>query len=242
MCPSRRFVSLLSIVIPVRNEAASVPRLFEALNAHVRVPSEFVVVYDSDEDPTIAAARDAASRLPGPLRLVRNEYGPGPGRALRAGFDAAAGDAILVVMADLSDDLRLVDDMYRRIEGGADVVCGSRYMRGGVQRGGPLLKRLMSRAAGVSLWYAGVPTHDVTNAFKMYRTSTLRSLDIEGGQGFEISMEITIKAWLARARVVEIPATWVDRTEGESKFRLWKWLPRYLRWYAYALLNTEPND
>ncbi len=193
-------------------------------------------MYDSEADPTIAQVRAQKRRLPYALRLLKNNLGPGPANALRTGFDAAAGDAVVVVMADLSDDLLLIDRMYARIQSGDDIVCGSRYMRGGRQNGGPLLKRALSRFAGLSLfWGAGLPTRDATNAFKAYRTSLLRSLDVEGDGGFEISMEITIKAWLAGARVSELPATWTDRTAGSSKFRLWKWLPRYLRWYLYSV-------
>jgi dolichol-phosphate mannosyltransferase len=229
---------VLSIVVPVRNEAESIGHLFDALAASVGTEAEVLVVYDSEEDPTVPEARKQASRQQYAVRLVRNDLGAGPANALRAGFNAARGDAIVVVMADLSDDLPVIDRMYARIQSGDDVVCGSRYMRGGRQQGGPMLKRMLSRTAGVSLYYgAGLPTHDATNAFKMYRTSCLRSLTIEGDGGFEISMEITIKAWLANWNVTELPVTWTDRTEGISKFRLWKWLPRYLRWYAYALVG-----
>jgi dolichol-phosphate mannosyltransferase len=227
---------MLSVVIPVRNEPDSIGRLFSALTATVRSEAEVLVVYDTEDDPTVPEARRHIDRLPFELRLVRNDLGAGPANALRAGFDSARGDAIVVVMADLSDDLPVIDRMYARIEAGDDVVCGSRYMRGGRQWGGPLLKRMLSRTAGVSLyWGARLPTHDATNAFKMYRAACLRSLNIEGDGGFEISMEITIKAWLSGWRVTELPATWTDRTEGTSKFRLWKWLPRYLHWYFYAL-------
>jgi dolichol-phosphate mannosyltransferase len=226
---------LLSIVIPVRNEAENIRQLFDALGGAVRVTAEVIIVYDAEDDPTIAAARKYEWCLPWRLRLVKNSLGRGPANALRAGFNAAAGDAIVVVMADLSDDLPLIDRMYARIQAGNDIVCGSRYMRGGQQNGGPRLKRALSRLAGVSLWWVGLPTHDATNAFKAYRTSSLRSLNIEGDGGFEISMEITIKAWLAGKQVSELPATWTDRTAGTSKFRLWRWLPRYLRWYFYAV-------
>ncbi len=229
---------MLSIVIPVRDEAGNIPQLFDALAREIKSNAEAIVVYDAEDDPTVAEALKQKHRLPWNLRLVKNERGPGPANALRAGFEAAAGDAIVVVMADLSDDLTLVDQMYARIQSGDDVVCGSRYMRGGRQYGGPLLKRILSRAAGISLyWCAGLPTHDATNAFKAYRTSCLRSLNIEGSGGFEISMEIVIKAWLAGWRVGELPATWTDRSVGTSKFRLWKWLPRYLHWYGYALMG-----
>jgi dolichol-phosphate mannosyltransferase len=229
-------LQLLSIVIPVRKEAENIASLFDALASTVASNAEVILVYDEEDDPTVPEARRHEGRLACKLTLVRNSFGSGPANALRAGFDAAAGDVIVVVMGDLSDDLQLIDLMVARIQAGDDVVCGSRYMLGGRQIGGPLIKRMLSRLAGVSLWFGvGLPTHDATNAFKAYRTSCLRSLSIEGDGGFEISMEITVKAWLAGWRVSELPATWTDRTAGTSKFQLWKWLPRYLRWYFYAM-------
>jgi dolichol-phosphate mannosyltransferase len=232
---ARGVTEFLSVVVPVRDEAENVPALFAALARDVRTSAEVILVYDTEADPTVAAARERANLLSAPLRLVRNDLGRGPANALQAGFRAAAGDAIVVVMADLSDELPLVDRMYARIRAGDDIVCGSRYMRGGRQLGGPLLKRLLSRTAGTSLSWIGLPTHDATNAFKMYRSSFLRDLPIEGGGGFEISMEITVKGWAAGGRISELPATWTDRTAGASKFRLWKWLPKYLRWYLFAV-------
>jgi glycosyltransferase involved in cell wall biosynthesis len=229
-------VQLLSIVIPVRKEAENIACLFDALASTVASKAEVIVVYDDEGDPTVPEARRQGGRLPCELRLVRNSFGPGPANALRAGFDAAVGDVIIVVMADLSDDLALVDRMVERVAAGDDVVCGSRYMLGGRQNGGPFIKGMLSRLAGVSLQFGlGLPTHDATNAFKAYRTSCLRSLSIEGDGGFEVSLEITVKAWLAGWRISELPATWTDRTAGTSKFQLWKWLPRYLRWYLYAV-------
>jgi dolichol-phosphate mannosyltransferase len=226
---------LLSIVIPVRNEAENIRHLFDSLARDVRSKAEVIIVYDFEDDPTITEARKQKVRLPCELRLVMNNLGAGPANALRAGFNAAVGDAIVVVMADLSDDLPLIDRMVDQLFNGYDIVCGSRYMCGGRQVGGPLLKRTLSRIAGTSLYWLGLPTHDATNAFKMYRTEFLRSLEIEGNGGFEISMEITVKGWLAGARISEIPATWTDRIAGKSKFRLVRWVPRYLHWYLYAL-------
>ena len=81
---------------------------------------------------------------------------------------------------------------------GADVVSASRYMRGGHQVGGPLLKRLMSRTAGLTLhWFAGVPTHDPTNNFKLYSRRFLDAVTIESTAGFELALELTVKATLA---------------------------------------------
>ena len=226
---------LLSIVVPVRNEAENVPPLFASLAEAVHVPCELLIVYDVDDDPTVPAAREAADGLPFPLRLVKNDLGRGPANALRAGFAAARGDAVVVVMADLSDEVTLIDRMVARLDAGDDLVCASRYAPGGQQIGGPLLKRALSRCAGLTLHVAGLPVHDATNSFRLYRTSLLRSLTIESRQGFEISLEITVKAWRDGWRVGEVPARWSDRVAGKSKFRLWRWLPRYLQWYVYAL-------
>jgi len=108
-------------------------------------------------------------------------------------------------------------------------------MPGGRQIGGPRLKNFLSRTAGKSLHLlTGLPTHDVTNSFKMYRTSFLRSLSLESSGGFEIGMEIVVKAFVGGARIAEVPSTWTDRVAGKSRFRLWRWLPSYLRWYLYA--------
>jgi glycosyltransferase involved in cell wall biosynthesis len=226
----------VSIVVPVRDEAANMGPLFEQLARDVSASGEVLIVFDSDDDPTVPAARAQVGAGPFAVRLVRNDLGRGPANAIRAGFEASKADAVVVVMADLSDQLTAIDRMLALMQDGYDLVVGSRYMRGGKQVGGPIVKRTLSRLAGLILFYgAGLPTHDATNAFKMYRTELLRKLDVEGGGGFEISLELTVKAWLAGWRITEIPTTWTDRVAGGSKFRLLKWLPRYLHWFFYAL-------
>jgi dolichol-phosphate mannosyltransferase len=225
----------LSVVCPVYNEGANIGRQLEELALGIPLPIEVLLVYDRDEDDTLPVARAKAAGLPFEVRLVKNRFGHGALNAIRTGFLEARSDAILVVMADLSDDLRAVLPMHRLLEEGNDVVCASRYMPGGRQIGGPRLKNFLSRTAGKSLHLlTGLPTHDVTNSFKMYRTSFLRSLSLESSGGFEIGMEIVVKAFVGGARIAEVPSTWTDRVAGKSRFRLWRWLPSYLRWYLYA--------
>jgi len=89
--------------------------------------------------------------------------------------------------------------------------------------------------AGVSLHYlTGIPTHDVTNSFKMYRREFLKSVTVESKGGFEIGMELVVKAFVSGRKIAELPATWTDRVAGKSRFRMWRWIPNYLRWYFYA--------
>ena len=141
-------------------------------------------------------------------------------------------------MSDGSDEPEVVDSMVALARSGADVVSASRYMRGGHQMGGPPVKRLMSRTAGLTLhWFAGVPTHDPTNNFKLYSRRFLDSVTIESSAGFELALELTVKATLAGRNVAEVPTTWRDRTVGQSNFKLRTWLPHYLHWYRRAFVG-----
>lgn len=225
----------LSIVIPVRNEADNIRPMLEGLSDALDRRAEVLIVYDHDSDSTIPVIKSLPSNSKLHYRLVKNTFGPGPANALKAGFAAATGEAAIVMMADMSDDVRALGPMLAKFEEGYDLVCGSRYMRGGEQVGGPWLKGKLSRAAGVSLNLAGLPSHDATNSFKLYRTALLRRLVLSGGGGFEINLEIMAKAISRGWRITEVPSRWVDRTAGKSNFKLMKWLPRYARWYLQTL-------
>lgn len=226
---------LLHIVVPVFNEGDNFPNLYKEVNQHIKTPFKMVVVYDFDEDNTVPVVKKYIKKDKRIL-LSKNTIGRGALNALKSGFKYVPDGPVLVMMADLSDDLRIVDAMYQKYLDGAVVVCGSRYMKGGKQIGGPFIKRSLSRLAGVSLyWIRRVPTHDITNNFKMYDKAFLRSITIESKGGFEVAMEITVKAFKKNKMIAELPSTWRDRTEGEANFKLWKWLPSYLHWYFYAL-------
>lgn len=228
-------MDLLTIVIPVYNEGGNFAALWRELCSQVR--SEFValVVYDFPEDDTVPVVKAIAAQGESRLCLLQNDVRRGVVGAILTGFRQVKQGPVLVVMADLSDDLARVDDMFALYRRGYKLVAGSRYMKGGSQQGGPWLKQMLSRAAGLSLhWLRGVPIHDATNAFKIYDSEMLRCFHIESRGGFELNLELTVKAFLAGYPMAEVPARWRDRTAGQSRFRLWAWLPRYLRWYFYA--------
>ncbi len=225
----------LSIVVPVYNEGAAVIPVLRALSNAVRTPHEILVVYDFDADTTVPAVQSVADQLSA-VRLQRNDLGRGVLNAMKAGIAVARAPYLLISMADGSDEPGIIDRMVALARDGADVVAASRYMRGGRQVGGPRLKRLMSRTAGLTLhWFAGLPVHDPTNNFKVYSRRFLESVTIESTAGFELALELSVKATLAGRRLAEVPTTWRDRTAGQSNFRLRAWLPHYLRWYLVAL-------
>ncbi|KJR41876.1 family 2 glycosyl transferase [Candidatus Magnetoovum chiemensis] len=224
----------LGIIIPVYNEKDNIGITLESINNKVKTPHKIYIVYDFDEDNTVPVVRQYQDRGSFDVKLVKN---PDRGvlNAIKCGFSEAKEKLVLVTMADLSDDYNVVDEMCALADIGYDIVCGSRYMKGGRQVGGPLLKKLMSYTACITLKYlAGIPTHDATNSFKLYKKALLDDINIESEGGFELGLEIVVKAHLKGCRITEVPCYWFDRQHGQSRFKLVRWTPKYLKWYILA--------
>ena len=236
----------LSIIIPVYNEGANFAKLWNEICSRIRSDFMAFVIYDFDEDDTVPVVQAIIDGGESRVRPVRNRVRKGVVGAIVTGFDQVEHGPVLVVMADLSDDLGQVDSMLDLYRQGYHVIVGSRYMKGGRLEGGPWFKQFLSRTAGLTLhWFRGIPTHDATNAFKIYDRDMLRSFTIESQRGFELNLELTAKAFLQSYRITEVPSLWRDRSQGKSRFRLWAWLPHYLRWYFFAyqrrLTSTRPE-
>jgi glycosyltransferase involved in cell wall biosynthesis len=226
---------MVSLIVPVYNEAANFPHLVREVERHVPPPFVLYTVYDFDADTTLPVARELALTRPW-LKLVRNR-GTGVVGALRTGFAVVSDGPAVVVMADLSDDLTRIPRMLDLYRAGARVVCPSRYSSGGSQIGGPWLKKTFSRLAGLSLnLIAGFPTRDATNNYRLYDARLVNQIGIESIGGFELALELTAKAFRRDERIAEVPTVWRDRVAGESRFKFRKWLPKYAYWYGYALL------
>lgn len=232
---------MLNIVIPVYNEKDNIKKLFDEIKANIKVSYQVFIIYDFDEDNTLEEVNKIKNLYDFNISLIKNKYGKGALNAIKTGLYLDNDNPVLVIMADLSDSLEIVDSMYKKItEEGYGLVCGSRYMKGGKQIGGPFFKGLMSRTAGISLHIlTGINTHDISNSFKMYSRELLDNITIESNGGFELGMEIAVKAYSMGYKITEIPSTWKDRSNGESRFKLFSWLPNYLHWYFYALKNKK---
>ena len=225
----------VSIVVPVYNEGPEIAAFLERIFEAVTLPCELLAVYDRPEDTTVPYL-EAAARKEHRLRPLLNRYGTGPAAALRYGIDQAKSDVVVVTMADGSDDAHQIDPLARLVERGVAVAAASRYMRGGQQVGGPWLKGMMSRVAGLSLHLIGrVGTHDPTNSFKAYSRQFIQEVGIDSDAGFTMGIELVAKAKKRGLPVAEIPTIWLDRAEGTSNFRVARWLGRYLHWYLEAL-------
>jgi dolichol-phosphate mannosyltransferase len=224
----------ITVVVPAYNEGASINKSLDSILGAVATPCEVLVVYDSPDDTTAPHVASYAAKDPRVVPTL-NTSGRGPAKAISFGMLHASTDVVVVTMADLSDDPRQIDELAALVKGGAAIASASRYSRGGEKVGGPRFKGLLSRIAGVSLSrLARVGTRDATNSFKAYSTDFVRSVRIESTAGFELGLELVAKAHRLRLEIREIPTVWRDRTEGESNFKLTKWLPKYLRWYLFA--------
>jgi glycosyltransferase involved in cell wall biosynthesis len=237
----------VSIVVPAHNEGGSIVAYLDGLLGSVELPCEVLVVYDTPEDTTARHLIEYAKSEPR-VKPTLNTLGPGPAKAIHFGFDRATADVVVVTMADGSDDPMQIDSLVRLVERGVVIAAASRYMSGGQQIGGPLLKSFLSKLAGRSLHLlARVGTVDATNSFKAYSTRFVRSVGIESDAGFELGIELVAKARRHRQPVAEIPTIWLERSCGESSFKMLVWIPRYLRWYRYAfgpkldLLNSSDS-
>lgn len=226
----------LSIIIPVFNEEKNIQKAVDKIETEVTAKHQLLIIYDNSKDTTLPPARQLAKKYSN-LKLLQNNHGNGRGviNAIKTGFDYVREGAVVVMMADLADDPQTVNKMMAKINQGYDIVCASRYSKGGKHLGGPVFKSILSWLADVTAPYIlGIPTFDLTNAFKMYKKEVLEAILIQSQGGFELSMEIVIKAHFKGFKITEVGTVWHDRSQGESNFKLWQWLPKYIYWYCWA--------
>src|SRR3954454_22250163 len=188
-------LSLLSIVIPARDEegciASTVEHLFVELRLH-GVPHEIVVVDDGSKDATWERLEAAKARVP-TLRPIKNEGLHGFGRAIIYGLDHMAGDAVVIMMADKSDDCRDAVRYWELLNAGWDAVFGSRFVRGGGVIDYPWHKLLANRTAHLFLRLLfPVPLNDFTNAFKASRRRTLDGCRPFLSPHFNLTVELPV--------------------------------------------------
>jgi dolichol-phosphate mannosyltransferase len=207
------------VIIPTYNEAASLRRIVESVRGSAR--AHVLVVDDDSPDGTGDLADWLAERDYG-VHVLHRPAKSGLGPAYRAGFAwalASGYDAIGEMDADGSHDpadvARLLDALHN-----ADLVVGSRYVPGGAVRNWPRRRELLSRAGNlyVRAW-TGLPVQDATSGFRMFRRATLTALDLDDVQsdGYSFQIELVLRTHAAGFRVVEIPITFVERADGESK-------------------------
>lgn len=226
--PNKR--PLLSVLIPAHNEEANIARRIRALAAVLReaaIPFELIVINDNSRDGTVEIVTALQAQFP-ELRLVHNRKPNGLGRAIRCGLDHYVGDAVAIVMADLSDCADDVARCYMKLEEGYDCVFGSRFMKGGRVTDYPPLKFVVNRIVNKAIQLMFWTRHDdLTNAFKVYRRHVIESIKPLHAAHFNITIEMSLSALIRQYRIARLPISWSGRTWGQSNLRLRQMGRRY---------------
>lgn len=224
-------LQLLSIVIPARDEEGCICSTIQHLNLELRlhnVPHEILAVDDGSTDSTWELLRNLSQSLP-ELKPVQNNGQHGFGRAIICGLDNMSGDAVVIMMADESDDCRDVVRYWHELNKGHDCIFGSRFMRGGGTIDYPWLKYLVNRIANTFLRVMfRIKLNDTTNAFKAYRREVIEGCRPLIAPHFNLTVELPLKAIARGFTWTIIPITWRNRRSGIAKLKMKEMGSRYL--------------
>jgi dolichol-phosphate mannosyltransferase len=233
-------LSLLSIVIPARDEEGCIASTVSHLNVELKlhnIPHEIVVVDDGSKDRTWEILGETRQRMP-ELKPVQNPGPHGFGRAITCGLNNIAGDAVVIMMADESDDCRDVVRYWQELNKGYDCVFGSRFMKQGGTIDYPMVKLVLNRMANAFirfLFQHGL--NDTTNAFKAYRKSTIEGIHPILSPHFNITVELPLKAIVRGYNFTVIPITWRNRRHGMAKLKIKEMGSRYFFICMYIWLE-----
>ncbi len=208
------------IVVPTFNELENLPELVARLE-RLQIELDVLVVDDNSPDGTGELAERLGAERPW-LNVLHRPRKAGLGTAYLAGFRHALAqgyDAVGEMDADLSHDPTYLPAMLRALDG-ADLVLGSRYVPGGGVRNWGLARQIISRGGSLySRLVLGLPVHDPTGGFKLFRRQLLERMDLDRvrSNGYSFQIEMTYRAVRLGCRVAEVPIVFVDRRVGQSK-------------------------
>lgn len=233
-------LKLLSIVIPARDEAGCIASTVEHLHLELRlqnVPHEIVVVDDGSTDATWKILSELKSKMP-ELAPVQNAGLHGFGRAISCGLNRSRGDAVVIMMADESDDCRDVVRYWKLLNEGWDCVFGSRFVKGGGTIDYPAFKLFVNRCANFIIrMMFRVPLNDTTNAFKAYRREVIDGCRPLIAPHFNLTVELPLKAIVRGFTWTVVPITWRNRRTGMAKLKIKEMGSRYFFICCYVWLE-----
>jgi len=229
--------SEFDILIPVFNEGETVVKTLNNIISIVKYNYQILICYDFDEDNTLESVK---KNFPNNsrIRFVKN-FSQGFNNALISGFRKSKAEAILIFMADDHINHNLINLCYEKYKEGYQVVCPSRFVKGGKMIGNPFLKATLTRIVSFFLFYfTSFPIKDSTNSFRLFSRKLIDEIEIESQKGFTLSLELTAKAHRLGYKIIEIPTTWMERKKGKSRFKLISFILPYTRWLFYIIKTS----
>jgi dolichol-phosphate mannosyltransferase len=230
-------VSVISIVIPAKNEAASIGATIDGIRQAFRQHHreyEIIVVNDGSTDGTGKVVKYIADKDPN-VRIVRNEAPYGFGYAIRKGLEHFRGEMVIIAMADASDDPQDMLHYVEQVEAGADCCFGTRWNKDAKVTDYPFIKYVLNRTVnGFINVLFNLGYNDVTNAFKCYSRATIDGIKPIMSRHFNITVELPLKAIVRGYTYKVIPTHWYQRKKGISKLKIQEMGSRYL----FVIINV----
>ncbi len=227
----------LDIIIPIYNEGYKIIELLEIFEKKINSNFRILLCYDLESDDIFKYKKEIKN-FKFEIILVKNPS-RGPCSAVIAGLTHDSTECKIVYPADDFINIELLDKMYDLYKkNNSDIIVASRFTAGGSMKGCPLLKSILVRVASWSLYFfSSIPVKDASNGFRLFSNNLLSQVQIESKLGFAYSLELLVKSERLKLKIDEIPAQWEERSVGESKFKIFKWLPEYIKWYTYGLMT-----
>ena len=230
----------LSVIIPAHNEAENLTTCISDIEKALgqnKIEREIIVVDDNSTDNTNQILENLCRKFKS-LRVIENKDECGFGRAVRLGIQEFSGDAVAIMMADLSDSPQDLIRYWKKLQEGHECVFGSRFMPGGQAIDYPKAKLLANRIVNTAIRYAfKIQCNDVTNAFKIYRREVIEGCRPFISPHFNLTVEIPLKAIIRGFAWTTIPISWRNRAKGEAKLKLREMGSRYFFIIAYLWLE-----
>ena len=228
------------IVIPIFNEGNNILKVLSLLNQSIIYKVRVLLCYDLDNDD-IFKSQKLLNKFKFEVLFVKNP-GKGPCSAIKSGLLFGNAKCVIVYPADDFLNYKILDKMYELYLTGSEIVVASRFVKGGSMKNCPLLKEIFVRLASSTLFFfSSIPVKDASNGFRLFSRKILNMFTIESLVGFAYSLELLVKCDRLKLKISEIPAQWEERSEGQSKFKVFKWFSQYLKWYFYGLSTTWLN-
>ena len=227
----------LDIIIPVYNEDENIIKLLKLLDSTVICNFRILICYDNETDKTLKHLKNL-NIIKNEIKLIKNPK-QGPNSAIIEGIKSSNSKIILVYMADDFENIKLINEMVDLIEKGNDLVIPSRFITGGKMLGAVKSKEMVTRIGSNLIYYlAGIPYKDCTNAFKMFSASITDVIKFESTMGFTFALELVVKSYFLKLKIIEVPSTWIEVKNRKSNFKMIKWIPYYIYWLLYSMIKN----
>lgn len=230
--------NLVDIIIPVYDEGKNILSTIETLFEHISFKFKIVICYDYEADNTLTVIKNSKFSDCNNIYFLKN-FDRGPHSAVMTGILNSDSDYVIVLPADDDYNAPIIELMINQaLKNNLDIVCPSRFINGLSMQGASLIKKILVISANFLLKnFASMPVHDSTNGFRLFSKKIIKNIKIESSFGFTYSIEYLVKGHRYGYKIAEIPAIWKERKFGKSRFKIFKWIFPYLRWFVYAFFT-----